>query len=73
MSSILNSFFLTGIIANTSQNELAERFVSDSHYYLLKGNSNANFSRYDFTDFKENVPDNIVSLKIRQVSLVNSV
>ena len=51
LSSILNSFFLTGIIANTSQNELAERFASDSYDYLLKGNSNANSSRYDLTDF----------------------
>ena len=59
--------------ATTPQYELVARFTSDSDYYLLYVNPYANSPRYDLANFKENVPENVVSLKIGQASQVNSV
>ena len=63
---------ISSVKANTPQYELVGRFGGDSDYYLTYGNPYANAPQYDLTKFKENIPEDMVALKLGNPSIVNA-
>jgi hypothetical protein len=44
--------------------ELVARFTSEANYYLTYGNDHDAFPNYDIAQFSENIPENLIALKV---------
>jgi hypothetical protein len=48
------------------QHDLTARFTEEASYYLTYGNNNAPFPNYDIAKFSNNIPENLLPLRIGQ-------
>ncbi len=62
---------IEGVTVKGYQHQLVARFTEPATYYLVYGNPKANKPNYDISNFTDNIPTNILELKLSEEQAIS--